>query len=231
MVIDERSDTPDTHNADKPMDFGAVLVLSFIIFNTGFVIAQTLRWTNPLAGLANGLFHSIVWSVVWLMLMLPWSLGVYFFYSKKLDIRHRAQCILAPAWLMLILSLGSLILQPPTAQKRFERLANLKFPTPVEDLNTNFMGGGLADFSDTYYFKTSSSEIERIIKEKQMVEDEPFGKFGLFSTIIKPLKGSPDFKNWEGVKQYRWMDERHHWFCNLITDSSKTQAYIFVGCT
>ena len=217
--------------AAKPLHFAAALLLSLVIFNSGYVISQTLRWTDHLHGLFNGLIHSMFFSFGWAMFFLPWSLAVFYCFSKKADKARRNQWILAPAWLVLILMVGGIALDPPTVKKRFERMANVSFPSHVENLNTKFTGGGLMDYGDTYYFRTSSAEIQRIIREKQMLEDEFFGKHGMSSTMMKPLPGSPDFKSWEGAKQYQWFDSRNHWFAYLITDSSKTQAYIFVGCT
>ena len=232
-MTEEKSADPGTEfdQPAKPMHFGGALALSLVLFNSGFVVSQALRWTNHFLGLLNGLFQTIFFSFGWCMFFLPWSLGVLYCFGKKVDKGRRTQWILAPAWLVLILVMGGLAFDFPTVEKRFERFAKVDFPSQVGDLNTHFMGGGFMDYSDTYYFKASSSEIERIIKEKEMMEDTSFGKHGISSTIIKPLPGSPNFKNWEGAKQYKWFDSRHHWFAYLITDSAKTQAYIFIGCT
>jgi len=219
------------YEASKPMHFAAALMLSFVIFNAGYVISQTLSWSNHLAGLVNGLFHSLFFVFGWAMLFIPWGIAVFVSFRKRQDKRRRTQWILAPAWVVFILFLAGMVFDYPTPKKRFERMAKIDFPSPVDGLRTQFTGGGIADYGDTYYFKTTSTEIERIIREKGMDEDESFGRDGMSSTIIKPLQGSPDFNDWENGKQYKWMDDDFHWFIYLITDSAKTQAYIFVGCT
>lgn len=215
----------------KPMHFAAALILSFVIFNAGYVVSQTLGWSNHLAGLANGIFHSLFFVFGWAMLFIPWGIAVYASFRKRQDKRRRTQWILAPAWIVFIIFLGGIAFDYPTPKKRFERLAKVDFPSQVDGLRTQFTGGGIADYGDTYYFKTTSAEIDRIIREKGMKEDLSFGKFGKSDTIIKPIQGCPDFDEWEGAKQYRWMDSQLHWFMYLIIDSAKTQAYIFVGCT
>jgi len=222
---------PEFYQPAKPMHFGGALALSLVIFNSGFVISQALHWTNHFLGLLNGLFQMIFFSFGWCMFFLPWSLGVLYCFGKKVDQRRRTQWILAPAWLVLILMMGVLAFDFPTVEKRFERFAKVDFPSKVQDLNTNFMGGGFMDYSDTYYFKASPSEIERIIREMDLEEDKYFSDPATSGTPVRPLPGSPNFKNWDGAQQYEGWDERKHWFYYLITDSAKTQAYIFVGCT
>ncbi|QTN32646.1 hypothetical protein HZ994_09975 [Akkermansiaceae bacterium] len=215
----------------KPMHFAAALMLSFVIFNAGFVISQALSWSNHLAGFANGLIHSLFFVFGWAMLFIPWGTAVFLGFRKRQDKSRRTRWMLAPAWIVFIIFLGGLAFDYPTPKKRFERLAKVGFPSEAEGLSTEFTGGGFADYGDTYYFRTTSDEIGRIIREKGMEEDEFFGKEGMSSTPVKPPADWPDFNDWEGAKQYRWMDGQSHWFMYLITDSAKTQAYIFVGCT
>ena len=219
------------YEASKPMHFAAALMLSFVIFNAGYVISQTLSWSNHLAGLANGIFHSLFLAFGWAMLFIPWGIAVFVSFRRRQDKRWRTQWILAPAWIVFIFFIVGLVFDYPTPKKRFERLAKVDFPSQVNGLCTRFTGGGVADYGDTYYFKTTSAEIDRIIREKGMDEDLSFEIYGKPDTFIKPIPGCPDFTEWEGAKQYRWMDSQLHWFMYLITDSAKTQAYIFIGCT
>lgn len=230
----ESANATNTDRADaprQPMHFAAALLLSFVIFNAGYVISQTFRWSDHIAGLINGLIHSMFFVFGWAMIFIPWSIAVLVSYRKRQDKRRRTLWILAPAWVVFIIFIVGLVFDYPTPKKRFERMAEVDFPSQVEGLQTEFTGGGVADYGDTYYFKTTSAEIERIIREKGMSLDQSFAMDGISSTLIKPLTGCPDFKDWEDAKQYQWMDGNLHWFMYLITDASKTQAYVFVGCT
>ena len=87
MVTEEKSADPGTEfdQPAKPMHFGGALALSLVLFNSGFVVSQALRWTNHFLGLLNGLFQTIFFSFGWCMFFLPWSLGVLYCFGKKVD--------------------------------------------------------------------------------------------------------------------------------------------------
>lgn len=125
--------------------------------------------------------------------------------------------------------LVSLLVDPPSPTKRFEKFTKTSLPGNAWDLHFRFTGGGIADYGDTYYFKTTPSEVDRLIEELGLVEDEVYGQEGMSYTIIKTLEDCPDFSSWEGSKQFKGWDERRHWFYYLITDSTRTQVYVMVG--
>ena len=37
------------------MPFGRLLLISFAVFNLGYIVDETIRWSDHLQGLANGL--------------------------------------------------------------------------------------------------------------------------------------------------------------------------------
>ena len=45
------------------LHFGLLLLISFILFNIGPIIDQTIRWTNHLHGFINGVFHIMAFGV------------------------------------------------------------------------------------------------------------------------------------------------------------------------
>ncbi len=211
------------------MPLVVAFLLSLPLFGAGYAVEQTIRWTNHWDGLRNGLFHMAVFCVAAAIYLIPWALIVHFCYRKRTSQKRRTLWMLGPSILMCLLSLFSLLSSPPTPERRFERLAKAEFPRQVEDLKTRFTGGGLTDFGDTYYFKTTSTEIDRLIREMKLTEDESFENSSYSGWARLP--GSPSYEDWKGAKQYKWSDSRDHWFSSLITDSGKTQAYIFIGCT
>ena len=217
-------------NSAKPMHFGLAAFLSLPIAGVGFVISQTVRWTDHMAGFVNGLFHLLFMSFVWPIYMVPWCLAVWFSYRKRESKRHRTLWILGPAILLSLVGVLGVVIDPPSPEKRFEAFTKTRLPTNHSDLEVHFSGGGVADYGDTYYFKTTPSEIDRLIREMKM-EEETLSEHGFAWTQMKQLPGSPDFKSWKGARQYKWFDSKLHWFSYLITDAAKTQAYIFVGCT
>jgi hypothetical protein len=214
----------------KPMRLVYALLLSLPLFGAGFVIEQTIRWTNHLDGLMSGLIHLIFFSIGAAIYLIPWALIVHFSFRKRANQKRRTLWMLGPSILMCLLSISSLVTNPPTPRHRFKQLAKADLPAKMESLNYHFSGGGLADYHDTYYFKTSPTEVDRLIREMGLEEDEFYGDQSTSHTIISPLPGSPDFKKWPGHMQFRGGRDEGSWHYYLITDKLKTQVYINVGC-
>jgi hypothetical protein len=214
----------------KPMPLVLALLLSLPLFGVGYVIVQTIRWTNHLDGFMSGLIHLVFFSVGAAIYLIPWALIVHFSFRKRANQRRRTLWMLGPSVLMCLLSLSSLATNPPTAEQRFRRFAKTELPGGISDLRTNFSGGGLADYGDTYYFKTSSAEIDRLIREMELEEDKYYSQQKSPYSIIKVLPDSPDYRKWVGAKKFTAWDDRKRWFYHLITDATKTQVYVFVGC-
>lgn len=139
--------------------------------------------------------------------------------------------MLAPSFLIIAVMTGSLIFDPPSPAKRFEMFAKTTLPNDLRDLHYRFTGGGLADYGDTYYFTTSSSEVERLIRDMGLKENEHYTSGSISDAVFSPLPSCPDYNSWEGAKQFKRWDDRQHWFYYLITDSTRTQVYVMVGCT
>lgn len=215
----------------KQLSFGLLLLISFATFNSGFIIDQTVRWSNHFQGLMNGLLHVMVYGMIWCIFLLPWSLLVFALYRWQKWKRFRAYWVLAPAVLALLVAIGALITHPATPQNRFRRFAKTELPSNIKNLHFHFAGGGFADYWDTYYFETTPEEVERIIQKLDLSHDKSYGFEGHYNTSIEKIPGWPDFSSWEGAKQYRGHDEKKHWFYSLITNSSETKVYILVCCT
>ena len=220
----------DTQDNPKRLHFGLLLLISFALFNLGYIIDQTVRWSDHSQGLVNGVFHILFFGIAWCVYLLPWSLVIRALYRWRKWRRFRTQWVLAPAVLVLLATIGSLLFQPPTPSKRFKNFAKTELPTNAQNLHYQFTGGGIADYGDTYYFETTPDEVDRIIAEMRLSEDELYGREGLTHTSVSPLADCPDFSTWDGAKQYKGWDDKQHWFYYLITDASRTRVYMMVGC-
>ncbi|RYD68087.1 MAG: hypothetical protein EOP83_01490 [Verrucomicrobiaceae bacterium] len=220
----------DAQQNPRRMHFGLLLLISFALFNLGYIVDQTVRWSNHVQGLVNGAIHIFVFGIAWCFYLLPWSLAIFALYRWRKWKRFRTQWVLGPAVLALITSIGGLLFQPATPSRRFKNLAKTELPSNAQNLRYHFEGGGIADYNDTYYFETTPDEIERIIADMGLSEDRLFGSEGLRHTPISPLPSGPDFWTWEGAKQYQGWDQNQHWFYYMITDASHTRAYVLVGC-
>jgi hypothetical protein len=214
----------------KPIHFGLLLLISFVIFNLGYVVDQTVRWSDHLQGLMNGVFHVMFFGIAWGIYLLPWSLIVFALYRWRKWKRFRTHWVLAPAALALIASAGSLIIHPPTPSNRFKGSAKTELPTEIQNLHYHFSGGGIADYGDTYYFETTPDEVDRLIVAMNLKEDQYYGRERLSHTPVSTLPDCPDFSAWTGGKQYRAHDDGTGWFYYMIIDASKTKVYMLIGC-
>lgn len=212
----------------KRLHFGLLLILSFAVFNLGFVVDSVFRWSNPLDGLANGIFHVMVYGIVWGIYLLPWSLFIYGLYRWRKWRRFRTAWVLAPSVLIFVLSIVSLVMNPPDPERRFLSFAKTKLPEKCQNLHYNFSGGGLADYGDTYYFETTPEDVDKLVATMQLSKDEVFGVMEFSNSPISPLPDWPDYKTWGNPVQYKRYDDG--WFYYLITDESKTRVYVLVGC-
>lgn len=220
----------EDRGAEAPgrMGYISAYLVSLPLFGVGYVIDQTVRWTDHLTGLYNGLFHMAFFGMAWGVYMIPWILIVYFCYRKRETQARRTLWIIGPSVLVSLITLSGLVTNPPTPEGRFKQFAGSELPTDLRDLKTHFKGGGIYDYGDSYYFKTSSAEIERLITEMKLEKSDYFNPR---SSVRRWYVEMPDIRKWDGPERYERWPDHSNWFYYLITDSAKTQAYIFVGCT
>lgn len=214
----------------KRLHFGLLLLISFALFNLGYIVDQTVRWSDHAQGFFNGVVHILFFGIAWCFYLLPWSLIVFALYRWRGWKRFRTQWALAPAVLVLLAMIGGLLFQPPTPSRRFKGFAKTELPSNARNLHYHFSGGGVADYGDTYYFETTPDEVGRIIGDMRLEADEFYGREGLTHTSVSRLPGCPDFSTWKGAKQYKGWDDRQHWFYYLITDATRTKVYMMIGC-
>ena len=157
----------------KPMPFGRLLLISFAVFNLGYIVDQTISWSDHLQGLANGIFHVMFSGIAWCIFVLPWSLIIFAFYRWRRWERFRTHWVLAPALLAVMVSIGFLIAHPPTASNRLRTFAKADLPDRIRNLHYHFSGGGITDYSDTYYFETTPAEVDRLVLEMRLTKEAP----------------------------------------------------------
>jgi len=218
----------------RRLHFGHILLISFVVYSLGYIIDQTVRWTDHLRGFMNGVLQSTVpFGFQWCILVLPWSVMIFALYRWRKWRRFRTHLVLAPAVVWLIVSIGSLIVYPPTPSNRFKQFVKIDLPKNIQNLRYDFTGGGLADYRDSYYFQTTPEETDRLITEMKLAPAGPFARDGTdgpsdWAVEIPP--GFSDITQWQGAVLYRRTDDLTGWYYSLITDSNKTRVYIEVSC-
>lgn len=209
------------------MHIAKAFLLSFGIFCCGLVVDQTLRWTNPWAGMVNGLFQCIYVGIAWSFYLVPWTLLIFGLYRWRKWKRFRTHWLVAPSAVLFVFVTVGLLVEPPTAANRFRSRAKIELPATATDLHYSFSGGGLADYSDEYYFKCRPEDVQKLIEGMKLSLDTSYKGPGDY-TIISGLPGCPDPDSWTGSAQYRKNEET--WFYYLLTNQSKSEVYIFIGC-
>jgi hypothetical protein len=206
-----------------------LFVLSFLTFFIGFTVNHTFQWTNHWAGFQSGLvqggFFALMWCAIY---VLPWSLIIRGIYRRRQWQKFRTHWILAPSILIAAVLMGSLIIDPVSTHQRFSSFTKTTLPENAEDLNFQLTGGGVVDYSDIYYFRTTPSEVERLIRALDLEEVSPSADMQY--TGLNPLRGSPDFTAWKGARKFEGSDETKVWYYHMITDSEGKQVYVHVGC-
>lgn len=211
-------------SASKPMNLGVALLISFLLFTGGNVISETLRWTDHFKGFQNGAIHMLIFGLAWFMYGIPWYLLGCFIYRKRNWENYEARWVIAPGALMFITVMTFLVIDPPTPAHRFKQIAETELPGNLQEFHFRFKGGGIADISDTYYFKTTPDEMESLIARMRL---EPIPYFGKPLDPVS-LPGCPEIFGWKEFRQYRRNTggECPKWYFYLVTDETKTQAYV-----
>jgi hypothetical protein len=204
-----------------------LLGTSFLLFTGSFVVDQAFRWTNPLEGILSGIVQVLVTGIAWLFYGLLPGLLMYGLYRWRGWSRFRTVAIIAPGIVACSFVLAGLILSPTTPARRLKRFTGADLPASARDLRTCFTGGGLADYGDTYYFRCSATDTNKLIEALHLSPESINGNTRMFH---RNSPGWPDPSTWQGGSIYQGGSEETGWFYYLLTDSSREQVYLFVGC-
>lgn len=204
-----------------------VLVASFFIFIGSFILNQVVRCSDLVDGIVSGLCFLPVSSIGWILDALLPGLLIYALYRWRRWKRFQAVAILSPALATLAFIIAGFIFDPPTPAHRLKKFTGADLPLSAHDLRTHFSGGGLADFEDTYFFRCSPADTEKLIKALDL---SPASMELPPPTLLKaPFPSWPDPGTWSGSTLYQgWRDEGA-WSYDLRTDPSREQVYLQVS--
>jgi hypothetical protein len=211
----------------KPLHFAWVLLISFVVFNFGFVVDQTFQWSNHFRGLMNGVFLIIIFGIAWVIYLVPWSLLIFCLYRWQKWKRLRTVWLLVPSVLFSAVVIAGVLISPPSPHERFQRFTKVQLPDNAEKIHYWFSGGGLADYGDTYYFQTTPEEVDRLITEMNLVE-----RGGIEEGVFTPFYYSdewPDYRTWSHATLYGAHTDTG-WFYYLLVNENRDEVYVSVGC-
>ena len=207
--------------------FIVLMCISLVLFILPYFLYQIVSWSNHLQGLDSACVHSVFFTIVWCLFLLPYGLIIYALYRWKKWKRFLFLWIVGPMLLICLNDIFTTIINYPTPLQRFKNFTKIELPKKVENFHYNFSGGGFADYADTYYFECMPVETKRLIREFKFEGFKYIDK-SQFQCSVRMLAGCPDYKKWSGGKIYKGGDGS--WFYYLVTNKSGTQVYVFVGC-
>lgn len=222
--------TPDPTEHRKPLPIWVMVILWILLLWGAYVIDQTLRWTDRAQGFANGLFHLPFYVIAGLCFATPWLLAIWGLYRWRGWRKYRSASMLAPAFVLALVSLGALVVDPPTPARRFKERMNLELPNSVRNLRWHFSGGGFVDITDVYYFQTSLEETVRLIEAMDLSLDR--SSAALDALHLPQLPEAPDPAQWPGLARFirHGEGELKHWTYELFTDATRTHVFIRLRC-
>jgi hypothetical protein len=198
---------------------------SFFLFTGSFVLDQAFRWSDPLAGIANGIFHIPITGVGWLIYGLIPTLLIYALYRWQGWARFRTLAFLLPAFPVLFTTIANLISNPTTPESRLKKYTGADLPATAREIHTHFTGGGICDYGDTYAFRCSAADTAKLIETLNLTEANPGQRSGPFH---RPAPDWPDPSTWADATTYVGGTENEVWYFFLTTDSTREQVFIYV---
>ncbi|MCB1130086.1 MAG: hypothetical protein KDN05_03090 [Verrucomicrobiae bacterium] len=203
----------------------------FLICLVGTVLEQALSWTAPLQGARNGalmgLFIAIPFVLVYALLG-----GIVGALSSFGPLRpHRWWLSLVPALLMVTTSLAQRISDRIRPERRFQRWTTVSLPDSVRDLRHKWTGGYFFDYMDTYRFRCSPSDTERLVDFLSLAKQRDNKEGQLTRLTMLQLDDEADHVDeWENLELWRPARPLGKAdFLLFYTDASHTRVLIVYG--
>lgn len=188
------------------------------------VLDQAFRWSDLMEGIINGAFHSIFIAIAWIFYGLIPGLIIYGLYQWRRWQRFRSVAIAFPGIATLTFAIMGIILFPTTPANRLKQFTGADLPASAYDLRAHFSGGGIADFSDNYYFRCSPTDTDTLIRALGLTPTDSSDHY----LSDRPFLSWPDPATWTGSKFYRGERDDGIWFYFLRTDAAREQVYLLV---
>ena len=146
----------------------AILVpLGLLIFVSVLTYDYARTWTDVSAGLLNGLFHSVLYSIGYLIVFVPLiCLGIFLTRKRPRAFLLRSALCLLPRLAVCACSVISWISNPITHRNCFESTMGFAMPASASSILAERTGGGITEVSDTYYFTADANEIRKMLSQK-----------------------------------------------------------------
>ena len=226
----------------KPLHFVLALIVSFLLFNLGFIVDQTFRWSNPVEGFINGVLHMAFMGLAWCFFLLPWSLIIFALYRWRKWQRHRTAWLLAPAIAAFVLPIIGLVIERPTPRRTFAQMIVSPVPESVRNLKVFRSGGGVADYTYIIYFEIDPADFKTVIASRPFeLSGRELNNVPIFRTSWGTNTVRSEFRNsvgsagwpspyeWGEVEVYTYHTKDRGWFYHIITDKEHRKVYFDAG--
>ena len=211
--------------ANQPFNsylLAAILIpLGLLLFVAVITYDHARTWTDLSPGLENGLFHSALYSIGYLIVFVPLiCLGIFLTRKRPQSFLLRSAFCLLPLLAVCALSIFNWGTNPITHRSCFESTMGFAMPASASNIRAERYGGGITDISDTYYFAADTDEIQKMLRQKpfKSTNGDPF----------ETPTGWPTPETWNGVKTYEY--DAGGWYYSIQTDTDGTQAIVSAWC-
>ena len=214
-------------NPPRPVSFLLLLVASFVIFVSAEVLAETIEWTDHLAGFESSFFGAMLFAIAWLGVIFPLNLVVGGLYHWRRWQRGRAWLVLGPSLLFFAVIMLSEIIDPPTASARFQHIAGMALPPSAENVQHYYRGVGVGGMDEYFYFRCQPLETQLLVKTLGLKSvDDPAAPD---PKVLQSI-GFSNLPTWSGPKSYRLDNSTDGFSIELTTDETSRQVFLhFVG--
>ncbi len=215
--------------ATRRLHYGWVVVLAFVMLMGGFYLGLVQETAGP--GYGGKYFISgmlMIVACVFCPLLLTWLLVILGLSCLPLLRRWRTWLALSPALLLFGYGLVTLILNPPSPQRKFQRMFHATLPTDAR--NIQVAQGGVADSGGDldFAFVCSTQSTQSLIHELGLKPIETKEVALWSSTRIVPEWSIND---WKGVQRFSKVEHvgepsRAGTGFILITDSLMERVFV-----
>jgi hypothetical protein len=211
----------------KQTHFGLQLLASYLLYAVGLVVYGIIDDSDPVEGLALGFVMALLFSIVWLIYVLPWSLFIYWLYRRHQWQRFRFAWMLAPVMVFLVWMLGSALEETIWPAKKFERATHCPLPRGITDFHYRYSNGLLQEDEFLCCFRCSPQETAQLIAGLKLVKEECMYLDNPCEPVSPLPNGWPDCRTWTRPVLYRDVIEPHHkGWTYLLTDERQEKVCI-----
>ena len=206
---------------------------SWLIFWAGYLLAETVSWSNRWDGLGFGLRSTPLVLVTFGVLMPPLvMLTVAIWKWRNWPPEYRTLCAIYPALVFALMAAVTTLGNGAAPAGRFRKAYGSGLPEDAHELHVFFSRTGFWAAQDAFAFQTTPEAARALLAAHPFAPSTADLWAGSTRTayLLQQTGGPgwPDPRTWTGLKAYTCADNPapHHF--ELMTDTTMTKVFILV---